>query len=238
MTAERHLAWEGCYNARDLGGLKLRDGGETRWGSMVRSDNPARMTEAGWAAAREYGIRTRIDLRNPDEIAADACRSGITTVTIALDDPMDEEWWSQYGHRGSHIYGTPLYYTPFLDRFPHQVAKVCTAIAQAEPGGVLFHCAAGRDRTGLISLILLSLADAEPEEIAADHALSTDRLRPAWVELNLTDQTPAIEQVLARNNTTAREALLATIAAFDAAEYLAKAGLTSDDIAALRDRLR
>jgi hypothetical protein len=86
-------------------------------------------------------------------------------------------------------------------------------------------------------VVLLSLADVEPEEIAADHILSTSRLKPAWAELNLTDQTDAIEKVLTRHGTTARESLLATISAFDAAKYLASAGMTSTDIAALRDRL-
>jgi protein-tyrosine phosphatase len=237
MTAERHLAWEGCYNVRDLGGLKRRGGGETRWGTLVRSDNPERMPEAMWSAVREYGIRTRIDLRNPDEMLSNATPAGITKITIALEDPADKQWWSHYGRRGSPVYGTPIYYTSFLEHFPQQVAKVCTAIARAEPGGVLFHCAAGRDRTGLIALVLLSLADVEPEEIAADHALSTDRLKPSWAELNLEDQTPAIEKVLAQYNTTARESILATIAALNASEYLTKAGLTSDDISALRDRL-
>jgi len=61
MTAERHLAWEGCYNARDLGGLRLHGGGETRWGTTVRSDNPERLTGRMWDAVREYGIRTQLD---------------------------------------------------------------------------------------------------------------------------------------------------------------------------------
>jgi protein tyrosine/serine phosphatase len=235
MTAERHLAWEGCYNARDLGGLKLRDGGETRWGTTVRSDNPARLSEQTWAAVHEYGIRTLIDLRNPDEIAGEVRPAGITTIAIALDGVEDKEFWDHYG--GARLNGTPLYYTPFLERFPARIAEVCTAIAQAEPGGVMFHCAAGRDRTGLVSLILLGLAGVEPDEIAADHALSTDRLKPAWADLNLGDQTAAIERLLAKHNTTGRESLLATIAAVDPAEYLSNAGMTSADIDALRARL-
>jgi protein tyrosine/serine phosphatase len=101
----------------------------------------------------------------------------------------------------------------------------------------MFHCAAGRDRTGLISLILLGLAGVEPEEIVADHALSTDRLKPAWVDLNLGDQTSAIERLLTKHNTTGRESLLATIAAVDPEKYLSNAGMTSADIAALRARL-
>jgi protein-tyrosine phosphatase len=234
MSAERHLAWEGLYNARDLGGLPLRDGGETRWRTTVRADNPERLTKAAWAAVQEYGIRTRIDLRNPDEIKTDICPSGIATIAIALDKVEDREFWDEIDSAGLTV--TPLYYKPFLDRFPEQVAKVCTAIAQAD-GGVLFHCAAGRDRTGLVSLVLLALAGVDPKDIAADYALSHARLEPAWADLNLGDQTAAIEKVLARHNTTGREAIISTLSSLDAAEYLVNAGMTSSDIDALCARL-
>ena len=55
---ERVLAWEGCTNVRDLGGLRTCDGRMTRWRAVVRSDSPARLTPAGWSALYAYGIRT------------------------------------------------------------------------------------------------------------------------------------------------------------------------------------
>jgi len=67
VTAQRHLDWEGCLNVRDLGGLPAAGGRVTRWGAVVRSGDPARLTPAGWAALRGHGIRTIVDLRNDDE---------------------------------------------------------------------------------------------------------------------------------------------------------------------------
>ena len=61
--SERVLYWDGCTNARDLGGLGTSDGRMTRWGAVVRSDTPARLTATGWSALYAYGIRTIITLR-------------------------------------------------------------------------------------------------------------------------------------------------------------------------------
>src|SRR5690242_7219062 len=93
MTADhrpdRHLAWAGCYNARDLGGLRRRDGSETRWGAMVRMDSPERLTDQAWAAMWEYGVRTMVDLRNDHEIRPDARPDKLTTVRVPLDEEKD-----------------------------------------------------------------------------------------------------------------------------------------------------
>ncbi|MGA9857098.1 MAG: tyrosine-protein phosphatase [Solirubrobacteraceae bacterium] len=75
-------------------------------------------------------------------------------------------------------FGTPMYYGPHLERFPQRSAAVVSAIARARPGGVVFHCVGGRDRTGQIAMILLSLLGASPQTIAADYEL-TDATRAA-----------------------------------------------------------
>ena len=53
-------------------------------------------------------------------------------------------------------FGTPLYYGPFVERFPARIEQVLDAIEQARPGGVLFHCVGGRDRTGLVAIAALA----------------------------------------------------------------------------------
>ena len=63
MTLDRFLGWDGCSNVRDLGGLNTRDGRQTRWGAVVRSDHPAKLTENGWSELYAHGIRTIISLR-------------------------------------------------------------------------------------------------------------------------------------------------------------------------------
>src|SRR5262249_55586676 len=156
---DRHLPWTGCYNARDLGGLRRTGGGVTRRGTTFRADNPQRLTAEDWRSAADLGIRTVIELRARYETKPDGRPAAVDSLNIVLDDETDTEFWTRWD---PSLICTPLYYRAFLDRFPHKIAEVCTAIARAKPGGVLYHCAAGRDRTGLISLVLLNLVDVDP----------------------------------------------------------------------------
>src|SRR5262245_14015257 len=64
----RHLAWAKCYNTRDLGGLPTVDGSETRWQAIIRSDILNRLSSEGQQALLDYGIRTIVDLRGPQEV--------------------------------------------------------------------------------------------------------------------------------------------------------------------------
>lgn len=232
MSPDRHLAWEGCWNARDLGGLRRRDGGQTRWRTTVRMDSPYRLTEQAWQRIWDYGIRTVIDLRNDHEIRPDCRPAGLTTVHVPLDGEKDPDVIIERDHDG-----TPLYYPRFLDTGAHRVAEVMRAIADAKPGGVIYHCAAGRDRTGIITLLLLDLAGVDADEIAADNALSGERLKPAWLALGLPDQSAVIDDFLARQGTTVHEAVRTVMTDFSAAEYLRKAGLSEAEIAVIRSRL-
>ncbi|MEU4683695.1 tyrosine-protein phosphatase [Streptomyces xinghaiensis] len=147
----------------------------------------------------------------------------------------DTGFWNIWGNGPD---GTPLYYRPFLDHFPDRAARAVRAIAHARPGGVLVHCAAGRDRTGLVTLLLLALAGASPADIAADYLLSNDRLDARFFTiLGIPDHRQEITDYLARMGTTAERALLAALDGFDATTHLGSAGLTPDDVSALRTRL-
>ena len=146
-AVRRQLDWDGCFNVRDLGGLRTADGRAVRRGALVRADALERLTAAGWRALEAHGVRTVVDLRNADEIGADAAPrpAGLTTVRLALDRIEDREFWDRWSN--GPVFGTPLYYRPHLDRFAHASAAVVAAIAHAAPGGVAYHCAGGRDRT-------------------------------------------------------------------------------------------
>jgi hypothetical protein len=252
----RHITWEGFANARDLGGLPTRDGRVTQFGAYIRSGDLRFVTEAGWRMARDGGVRTVIDLRNDDEIRPHAGPqlthlagsaqfaapsstafppSWMNRAEVALDDIADTEFWQFLNTE--RLNGTPLYFRPFLDRKPERCAAAITALASAAPGGVIFHCGAGRDRTGLVSLLLLALADAEPEAIAADYELSAEPLRVLSAAMGQDDQQPSIEAALAKRNTTARKAILATLDGFDAETYLITAGVSRASLATIRDRL-
>jgi len=237
MGAARELGWDGFYNTRDLGGLPTRSGGVTRHGVFVRSAGLSFVTDAGWRAARDFGIRAIVDLRNDDEIRRDdgTAPPDLARVEVPLDDVSDVQFWEQMYHEG--IAGSPLYYRPFLARSPERCAAAVTALARADGGGVLFHCAVGRDRTGLVSLLLLALADVEPEAIAEDYALSTAALVRLFAAMGLDDQGPFIEATLRSRGTTIRSAILETLEGFDAERYLLDAGVSVADIGAVRQRL-
>jgi protein-tyrosine phosphatase len=216
----RQLDWEGCANVRDLGGLPTVDGGEVRRGAVVRGDAPDHLSPAGWAALREHGVRTIVDLRNDDERGHASVPAGLDRVHVPLDGVEDTEFWAEWA--GGPQFGTPLYYGPHLDRFPERSAQAIAAIARARPGGVLVHCVGGRDRAGQVSMLLLALAGVAPDEIAADYCLS------GWGEG---------DDFLAGQRTSATEVIVSLLAELDAEAQLRRGGLSDADLNALRSRL-
>jgi hypothetical protein len=256
MSSSRDVAWEGFFNARDLGGLLTRHGGVTRDRALIRSADPRFVTRAGWRQAYQAGVRTIVDLRNNDEIrpgggtgptaaggsahfapdpAGPHVPPGMRRIHVPLDHAEDTGFWRYLNDEGFN--GTPLYFRPFLQRKPERCAAAVTAIARARPGGVIFHCAGGRDRTGLIALLVLALADVEPAAIAADYEMSRLRLPPLFAALGRTDDGQVADRLLARRQTTVRAAVLSALEGFDVEDYLRLAGVAADDLAAIRSRL-
>ncbi|MFE4600174.1 tyrosine-protein phosphatase [Kitasatospora indigofera] len=234
QTERRTLTWDGCLNVRDLGGLPTVTGGRTRHHAVVRADNLDRLTAEGWEALRAYGIRTVVDLRNADEYKPLLpLPAGLDLVRIPLDELAGADWWQRWGE----LDGTPLSLRPYLDECPGAIAAIVAAVARARPGGVVVHCGAGRDRTGLAALLLLSLADVEPAAIVADYLLSGPNLRPLWGMLGRPDEDALITAVLDRAGTTADRALLTALDGFDPRARLLAAGLGPADLAAARARL-
>jgi protein-tyrosine phosphatase len=235
--SERALAWQGVYNARDLGGLPTVDGRLTRRGAVVRSDSLERLEARGWEELEAYGIRTVVDLRNESELGADASPrpDSIETVNIPLDVTEDREFWDVW--ESGPQFATPLYYRPHLERFPERSAAVLRAIATAPPGGVVFHCAGGRDRAGQTAMLVLALVGARPEAIAADYALSDERLRPLYLSRGQEDEAPGIAAYLRDQGTSATELIVELLATFDVEAVLREAGLGETDLAALRERM-
>lgn len=223
MTLNRILTWDGCINVRDLGGLNASNGYKTRWGAVVRADHPAKLTADGWSALYAHGIRTIISLRTHgmvEDFPDTAPRpSDVESMIVEIEDVTDVEFATKWA--SSDLWSTPLYYRDALDRWPQRHASALKAIAQAKPGGVLFHCKRGHDRTGIISLLLLALVGVSSDEIVADYELSVD---------------PEREELLAAEHTTTRETILATLASLDIETYLISGGLNQTDLKAIRTR--
>ena len=161
----RHIPLGRMYNLRDLGGYPVLNGGETAWEQLLRGDNPEDLTEKDLQWLLERGITTVVDLRSEAEIRQRA-------------DQLS-------GQGGFHYIHCPLLEE---DRMPNleddvgagyfhvlegkeRMARALRAVASA-PRGVLFHCTAGKDRTGLISALLLGLAGVERADLLADYQVS------------------------------------------------------------------
>ena len=247
MTTEqrewtRLLEWEGCLNARDLGGYETEDGRETRWGAVVRSDCPAALTEAGRAALAGYGVRAIVDLRLPAELTedpnpfAEPGDHGIAYTNVSFIDPAAAP--------PDAVSTLAEDYLQMLDRYRQGVAEALAAIARAPDGAVLIHCAAGKDRTGLISALLLGLVNVPAETIATDYAMTAELLRPRerqWLESLDPEERAEREAMLARYAPTT-EVMLQVLAGLGERDggvepYLRSTGLGQDDLDRLRERL-
>jgi protein-tyrosine phosphatase len=221
---KRILEWDGCSNVREFGGLKTEAGREIRWGALVRSDDPAKLSPQGWEALYDHGIRTIISLRTDgmeeEDLLLPEKLDGILWTAVAIEDLSDEEFLKKWA--ATDLWSTPLYYRDALARWPERHANVFKAIADAKEGGVLFHCSRGVDRTGIISLMLLSLLGVPDEQIAADYMLSAD---------------PERDKILKERNTSSREVILAAVKDLDMESYLLGAGAAQAEIEKIKNRL-
>ena len=232
----RHLEWEGCFNVRDLGGLVTGSGATIRRGAFVRGDDVSRLTGAGWSELESHGIRTVVDLRNEDELEPGVAPrpETLASVRVPIDDLQDEVFWEEV--RRERLDGSPLYFRPFIERKAERCAAALIAIAEAEPGGVLFHCGRGRDRTGLVALLLLSLLGVAPGDIASDYDLSAERLRPLDASRGEPDQGIEIARILEAKGTSSRKLIFDLLGSVNLPEVLGAGGLRDEHVSALKAR--
>jgi protein-tyrosine phosphatase len=247
LRRSRDLAWDGLLNARDLGGHRTADGDETRWGSIVRADSVRQLTDEGWKAVVDYGIRTIVDLRSEQELAADPpAELPVDAVHVSFfDDSPDvfEEVEAASVRAASHAEATREVYLIFLEHFRANVAAAIRAVGQAPEGGVVVHCHGGKDRTGLVTAFLLRLAGVSIGEIAADYAVSEERLRTRHEQWFA---TAADEAELARLHRIAATPESSMVEVMEELErrygsiegYLRAGGATDEDLERARARLR
>jgi protein-tyrosine phosphatase len=178
VTIDRVIALEGAVNFRDLGGYATTDGQRTRWRVLFRADGLSELTEPDRAVLRQLGIRTVVDLRSGYEV--EQSRFNVEAHPVEFHHfpfidqlPDVEEWDRRPGLLGSQ-------YTEMLDDAMPQIVGALEVLAGPEARPAVFHCTAGKDRTGLLSALVLSLLGVPEETVVADYALSgaaMERLR-------------------------------------------------------------
>lgn len=232
-AADRALAVDGLANARDLGGIPRRTGEPTPSGVFFRSENLDQATPAGWEQLYAAGIRTVVDLRQAAERATDTQPrpDWLATVHVDLDGLENTAFWADYWDNG--LVGTALYFLPHLAAMPERSGAALAALATAGPGGVLFHCMAGRDRTGQIALLLLAIADADPDAIVEDYLESVRLGGPRAAASGRADEEPAIAELCRSLGTTPEGAFRAALDGLDLQPVLEATGLTGAGLSAL-----
>jgi protein-tyrosine phosphatase len=243
---ERRLQWDGCLNVRDLGGFTTRDGRRTRTGALVRMENPAHLSAEGLQAMLAHGVTTVIDLRYPMEIKhyphlTEAIQThNIENAPLIVNIPLLDE-----GNRPeddeAFTRSRDEWHARVIDTAGNAVAAIMRTIAHADPGAVVVHCAAGKDRTGIVSALVLDLVGVPRADIAADYALSEQWLLPRTEEW-LTHMDETQHEQVRRQMATPPEymqfALDYTYTKHGSTEnYLRTVGLTDHEIAALRARM-
>jgi protein tyrosine/serine phosphatase len=245
---DRALTWDGCLNVRDLGGHATEDGAETRFGAIVRADSVRQLSDDGWRNLVEYGIETIVDLRFHTELDADPPRDVEARVVHVpvFPEPGDGEWreideLAQAAPTDAEA--TRTVYHELLERRRPYFAEALTAVADAAAGGVIVHCTAGKDRTGLVSALLLRNAGVPVRAIGDDYALSERYLADAtraWVEASANDAERRWRVRLSRTPAAAMTGVIDEVERFhgSVAAYLRGGGTTDDALARARARLR
>ncbi|MEI7759230.1 MAG: tyrosine-protein phosphatase [Thermoleophilia bacterium] len=245
---ERTLLWDGCCNVRDLGGIETSTGRRTRYGAVVRADNIRRLSATGWQSALDHGIRCVVDLRfDGEEPGEPDAPPEIEVISVSL--------FGKHSVHAARVFDDRLLaaddvgsvfaagYIRTLERSPERVVQAVAAVADADHDhGVLVHCFAGKDRTGIISALLLSVAGVPDEAIIADYAASEANmpgLFDDWIAAAADADVLTTRQRSALSPTATMEGVLAWLqqSGGGARGYLRAGGLTSAQVQRLERRL-
>jgi protein tyrosine/serine phosphatase len=247
----RDLVWDGCLNVRDLGGLPTRDGRQTRVGAIVRADSVRQLSEDGWRALADHGVRTVIDLRSDHEMLDDPPADvRVRVLHVPFMQAGEAEWEEIESEIEAAVAAAPDTPTQtrdvhlvFLEHFEANLAAAVRAIAEAPEGGVVVHCAGGKDRTGILVAFVLDLAGVDAETIGADYALSEERLRPrheSWLAAAESEEELARLRRITRTPAETMSGLLAELERRHGgvAAYLRSIGVSDGDLDRVRAQLR
>jgi protein-tyrosine phosphatase len=214
---------------------------------VVRADNVRRLTEVGWQAALAHGIRRVVDLRFAGESPGESdAHADVDVISISLFGHHDPETAKAFDERllATDDIGAVFAasYISTLEHAPLRVADAVAAVADADDEhGVLIHCFAGKDRTGIVTALLLDAVGVCGHEIAADYAASHGNLGGVfdpWVAKARDDDERETRLRSALSPAETMEAVLAWLdSAGGSRTYLAEAGLTSAQLDRLERRL-
>ena len=272
LRTDRWIRLDGTTNMRDLGGLPTVDGGRTQHGRVLRSDNLQTLSERDVRVlVDEIGVREVLDLRTTGEILLEGRgplrdvagvthrhfsllpeRGHHTDVFAVEEDDLPElpEGWVDTvlpRQAPAHARQEPPAvgsYLGYLQDAPDNVVGAVRAITRAEDGASVVHCAAGKDRTGVVVALCLAVAGVPHDEIVADYAMTAEIIDALVAKLAA---SPTYAEDMDRHDmarhTPRAETMDRVLTLLDerfggAAGWLSDHGFGADEQAALRARLR
>jgi len=238
MEFIRSYPIEGVFNFRDIGGYAGLDGRPVRWRRVFRSDSPHRLPATRFP---ELGVRTVIDLRRPYEVARDGRVAEFPGLAYRHIHPEHPEWRvSDYDETAGLERFIADRYRELAEVGMVGIGTALKVIADPSAGPVVVHCVAGKDRTGVVCALTLSLLGVSDDDVAEDYALSTvaSERYTAWVRTTL----PAVAAVPAPFLSSPAAAMRLFLDELrerhgSVEDYAARAGVTAEELAALRRHL-
>jgi len=255
------MAWielEGAVNVRDLGGLPTEDGRRTAEAQLLRADNLQELSPSDVATlVRDIGVTTVVDLRSSNELKSEgpAPLDAVAGVRHAHHpvlpelgsntDVIAEALLTKADHDKLRYPDDPVcgHYLGYLEDRPDQIVAALRSIAHSE-GAALVHCAAGKDRTGVVVALALTVAGVRPEDVVEDYAASGDRTEAVLGRLR---RSRTYARDIDSKPVTAHRVRPETMTAFldqmgarygGVARWLADHGLSDSDLRLLRAKLR
>lgn len=184
MNKTRRIDIDGAANFRDLGGYPAADGKQIKWGMVFRSDSLAELTDSGVDAMAKLGIRTIVDFRTEQETYYSPDRHP-KTIGKSVNIPIDA------GKLVGNVYGGTLnrrkvmgimisVYRQLAGEFAPSFRRFFQLLADRDNLPLLFHCTAGKDRTGLAAALFLSALGVERRLVVEDYVYSAECLKEKY----------------------------------------------------------
>ena len=255
------MAWielDGAVNVRDLGDMPTEDGQKTARASLLRADNLQDLSAADVRKlVQDIGVTTVVDLRSSNELAAEGpapldAVAGVrhahhpvlpevgSTTDVIADALLARDRMDKFRYPRDPVCG---HYLGYLEDRPDQVVGALRSVAHAG-GAAVVHCAAGKDRTGVVVALALTVAGVPAQAVVADYAATGERTEAIMARLRRSRlYSRDVNSKPADLQRPRAETMAAFLEQMDAryggvASWLTDHGLSADDLDALRVKLR
>ena len=244
--SERAVVFDNVFNFRDLGGYRTADGRTVRWGRLFRADDLCRLDDADLTRLGELGVRTVVDLRRHEEIDRDG-RIPLADHTY-LHAFVEHPAWpvvTEFASPEARVEYLLDRYLEMAERGGGGIGLALRTVADPAAAPVVFHCVAGKDRTGLVAAFTLHVLGVSDDDIADDYALSELAEEPnwSWYAKRYPDTHPETgPRRWERYTVTPREVMLRLFAALrerhgSIEKYLASIGVGAEHLESMREHL-